>query len=196
VSAETEAYLAEMEEAEARAAGLLEEAGPDGEGLNGRASPVISTMRRVLKKHKKEIDRIREEARTEAREELIRERKTEAAYRRLGVPDGPARALFNEIDPTDDAAMAARAAELRGLGISWAGQPAPPAAPAQPDVAAVQAMQMAAAGAGSPEPWDARMRRMAADPGAFSDKERNDVVQEFNKAVRSADQPHSSGAIG
>ena len=197
MSAETEAYLAELEEAEARAAGLLDGAGPDATAPDPRASAVISTMRRVLKKHKKAIDQIREEARTEAREELVRERKTEAGFRRLGVPDGPARALFAEVDPTDDAAMAARAAELRGLGLSWDGQPQAPAAPQpDPDVGAVQAMQLAAAGGnGTAPPFDQQMRAMAANPDNFTDEQRDRAVKDYNRAVSAAGR-NGAGALG
>jgi hypothetical protein len=45
--------------------------------------------------------------RTEARQEPIRERQTEAGFRRLAVPPS-AQALFADVDPTDEQAMAAR----------------------------------------------------------------------------------------
>jgi hypothetical protein len=167
----TETYLAELETAEAEAAGLFEEAGPDGEGLNQRATAVIKTLRAALKRRAIEIDTIRAEARSEARAELVRERQTEANYRRLSVPES-ARALFSDVDPTDREAMQARAEELREAGISWNGQPQPaPPPPPDPNVAAVGAMQTAAASAGGgPEPLERRLQRMADNPAAFSDQ--------------------------
>jgi hypothetical protein len=38
-------------------------------------------MRGALKQHRKGLDRMREEARTQARAELFRERQTEAGFR-------------------------------------------------------------------------------------------------------------------
>jgi hypothetical protein len=136
MSEATDAYLAELEAADAEAAGLLESGAP-----NESAGRLIRQMREALKRHRKEVDRIREEARTEAREELIRERQTESNFRRLGVP-ASARALFSDVDPTDQAAMQARANELREAGIAWPGQPQPAAPPPpDPNLLAVQAMQ-------------------------------------------------------
>jgi hypothetical protein len=197
MSEQTDRYLAELETAEAEAAGLLERAGPDGEGLNG-AGPVIRQLRAAVKRHSKEVERIRAEARAEARAELITERKREASFRRLGVPDGPARALFAEVDPADDTAMAARAAELRGLGITWNGQPpAAPAAPQpDPNVDTVAAMQLAAAGGnGTAAPFDHQMRAMAANPDNFTDEQRDRAVKDYNRAVNAAAR-NGAGALG
>lgn len=126
MSTETETYIAELEAAEAQAAGLLD--GPDGEGLDQRAGAVIRQLRAATKRHRAVVDRIRHEARTEARQELIRERQTEAGFRRLAARPS-ARALFGDVDPADEQAMAARSDELREAGVTWPGQPQPPAPP-------------------------------------------------------------------
>jgi hypothetical protein len=191
---ETEVYLAELEAVEAEADAFLAEADPQGQD---RGLALTRQMRKTLKRYSKQIDRIRQEAMASARQELIRERQTEAGFRRLNVPQS-ARALFGDVDPTDLEAMQQRADELRQAGLSWPGQPQPaPPPPPDPTVAAVQQMQMAQAGGmGGPEPWDSKLRRVAADPGAFSDQERDDVVDQYNQAVTRAGMPHSSGALG
>jgi hypothetical protein len=197
VSTETESYLAELEAAEAQAAGLLD--GPDGAGLDGRAGAVIRQLRAAAKRHRKEVDRIRDEARTEARQELVRERQTEASYRRLGVPPS-GRALFGDLDPTDFEAMQARADELREAGVTWPGQPQPPAPPPpDPNLAAQQAMMAAAAGGGTEGAEGdlaERLRKQAANPAAYSDQERDKTVDDYNRAVQAAGRTGTSGARG
>lgn len=194
---ETETYLAELEAAEAEAAGLWERAGPDGGDLNESARALIRRMRGVLKQYGHKVETMRTELRTEARHELIRERQTEAGFRRLSVPPS-ARALFGDVDPTDEAAMAARSDELREAGVTWPGQPAPEPPKVDPTLAAQRAMQMAAAGGGTPGSagdLKARMLDMQANPGKYSDNQIAAVVDEYNAAVRAAEKP-SSGALG
>src|SRR5438128_7055581 len=120
-----------------------------------------------MKRSRQQIETIRAEARTEARQELIRERQTEAGFRRLGVPPS-ARALFGDVDTTDEQAMAAPANELREAGVTWPGQPQPPAPPPpDPNLAAMIAMQAAAAGGdtpGSEGDLADRPRKQAANP--------------------------------
>jgi hypothetical protein len=190
---ESEQYLAEIETVEMQAAGLLDSGAAD-EG----ATRLISTMRKALKQHKKVVDRIREEARAEARAELIAERKAEAGFRRLGVPEGPARALFEGTDPADQTAMQARADELHAVGITWNGQPqpAPPPGP-DPMEQTIGGMQMAAAGGNGGGPGDlaTRMRAMEANPGAYSDAQHEEIVREYNDAVRRSTN-RTSGALG
>jgi hypothetical protein len=194
VSTETEQYLAELEAADAEAAGLLEQTDPD-----HRAGPLIRQMRATLKRHRREVDRIREEARTQARQELIRERQSEAGFRRLGVPPS-ARALFGDVDPTDPAAMATRADELRQAGVSWPGQPRPPGPPPpDPNLAAQQAMMAAAAGGATPGlegDLATRLQKQAANPAAYSDAERDKTVADYNRAVQAASRHGTSGARG
>lgn len=197
MSEATDSYIAELEEAEARAAGLLEEAGPD--SLDPRAGHVIKAMRAALNRHRREVDRIRDEARTEARQELIRERQSESNYRRLGVPPS-ARALFSDLDPTDQQAMQARVDELRQAGIAWPGQPGPPPPPPpDPNLQAIAAMQAAAAGGvtmGSAGDLTTRMADMAAHPDKYTDAQRDAIVDEYNRAVDSAAARMGAGALG
>jgi hypothetical protein len=187
-----------LEAAEAEAAGLWEQAGPDGKGLDPSARALIRRMRGVLKQFGRKVDTIRAEARTEARQELIRERQTEAGFRRLAVPPS-ARALFGDMDPADEQAMAARSDELREAGVTWPGQPQPPAPPPpDPNLVAVQAMQAAAAGGGTEGAEGDlayRMKKMAANPAAYSDREHDRTVDDYNRAVQAAARP-GSGALG
>lgn len=192
----TESYLAELEEAEARAAGLLD--GPEGEGLDQRAGALIRHLRTILKQNRKAVDRIRDEARTEARAELVRERQTEAAFRRLSVPPS-ARALFEDVDKTDERAMARRADELREAGLSWPDMPQPPAPPSPDPSLVQQAMQAAAAGGvtpGSAGDLFTRMQKMADNPGDYTAEEHAAVVEEYNRAVDAAARTNTSGALG
>jgi len=196
LSAETDSYLAEIEAADAEAAGLLD--GPDGGGLDPRPAAVIKHLRAATKRHRREVDRIREEARTEARQELIRERQSEAGFRRLGVPPS-ARALFGDVDATDQQAMQARADELREAGVTWPNQPQPPVTPPDPNLAAQMAMMAAAAGGTHPDDasdLQARMRDMEANPHKYSDEQHAAIVAEFNRAVASAGRTGTSGALG
>jgi hypothetical protein len=193
---ETETYLAEIETAEAEAAGLLADVGAD--GLDQRARATIKHLRMALKRHRDAVDVIRQEAATSARQELIRERQAEANFRRLGVPPS-ARGLFGDLDPTDSQAMQARATELRAAGVSWPGMPQP-AGPPPPDPALVaqQAMQRASSGAvtlSSAGDLKARMLDMKANPGRYSDEQIQSAVNEYNQAVTRAAMP-SSGALG
>lgn len=197
----TEQYLAELEAAEAQATGVLDDAeAQGGEGLNGRAGAALRRTRKILNQHKAAIERVRSEVAAEVREQMIAERKAEAGYRRLGVPEGPARALFTGIDSTDEQAMQARAAELRSLGISWDGQPQASAPPApDPNLAAQVAMMAAAAGGatvGSAGDLKRRMLDMEANPGNYSQEAIDAVVWEFNRAVDSAARTGTSGALG
>ena len=196
MSEATDAYLAELEAADAEAAGLLD--GPDGGGLDPRPAAVIKHLRAATKRHRKEIDRIRAEAITVARGELIAERQRESAFRRLAVPQS-ARALFGDLDPTDQQAMAARADELRQAGVTWPGQPQPPGPPPpDPNLAAQVAMMAAAAGGTHPDDagdLGARMKAMEANPGKYSDEQHDAVVAEFNRAAQAAARP-GSGARG
>jgi ElaB/YqjD/DUF883 family membrane-anchored ribosome-binding protein len=96
----TEQYLAELEAAEAQATGVLDDAeardgdGPD--GLNARAGAALRHTRKILKQHKAAVQRVRDEV----RQEMIAERKIEAAWRNLGIPEA-ARSLFAGLDPFD-----------------------------------------------------------------------------------------------
>jgi hypothetical protein len=195
----TEQYIAEIEAAELEAAGLFQDAGPDGAGLDPRATATIKRMRGALKRHRGVVDSIRAEAIAVARAELVRERQTETSFRRLGVPPG-ARALFSDLDPTDRVAMDARADELRQAGVSWPDQPRPPGPPApDPNLVAQRAMQAAAAGAVTPESAGdlaTRLRRQAANPAAYSDSQRDRAVDDFNAAVNAAARTGTSGALG
>jgi hypothetical protein len=114
---ETESYLAELEAAEAEADSFLQAVDPE----KDRGLALTRRLRETVKRHRREIDHIREEARAEARQELIRERQSESNFRRLGVPPG-ARALFSDVDPTDEAASAGRRARRcwRSAGSSAA----------------------------------------------------------------------------
>jgi hypothetical protein len=188
-----ERFLAELEEAEMRTAGVLD--GPD--GTPDPRDGLIRNLRRVVKGNREKLDRIREEVRAEVRHEMKVERRTEAAWRNAGVPEA-ARSLFSGLDPTDQAAMQARADELRQAGISWAGQPQPPAPPpSDPNAAAVAAMQAAAAGANPPEPpFEQRMRDMHANPKRYTDEQRDRAVQDYNRAVTAAARQGGAGARG
>jgi hypothetical protein len=187
------------DELEEEAAGLL--AAPNAErDLDARATVLIRRMRRVLKEHGQAIERTRAETREQVLGELRQARETEAAYRRLNVPE-TARALFAGVDVTDAEAMAKRAEELRAAGVTWSGQPAPPPPPPDPGrfLAAQMAMQAAEAGAGAPiedSSLERRMLKMAQSPESYSDAQREAVVEEFNKAVRGASMHHTSGSLG
>jgi hypothetical protein len=197
MSEETDRYLAELETAEAEAAGLLDGAGPDGEGLNPRASAALRHTRKILNQHKKAIERVRQETAAEVREQMIAERKTEAGFRRLGVPES-ARVLFSGVDASDEAAMQARAVELQKGGISWDGQPLAPTPPQpDPNVDTVAAMQLAAAGGnGTVPPWDVEIKDMAAHPERYSDEQRDQTVKAYDRAVDAAARKPGAGALG
>jgi hypothetical protein len=192
---ETETYLAELEAVEAEADAYLQETDPEGKD---HSLALTRNLRKTVKRHRKEIDRIRAEALAEARQELIRERQTEANFRHLVVPPS-ARALFSDLDPTDREAMAARADELRQAGVTWPDQPQPPAPPGpDPNALAVLAMQMAAAGGITPESagdLKARMLDMKAHPEKYSDAQIQAAVDDYNQAVQAASRS-GSGALG
>jgi molybdenum-dependent DNA-binding transcriptional regulator ModE len=184
--------LSEYDALEQQAAELLE-------GDDAEADPRLAltrNLRRALKRHRAEVERVRDEV----RQELITERKTEAAFRNLGIPEGPARALFQGIDPTDAEAMRSKADELRAAGLSWNGAPEPPAPkPVDPNLAVQQAMQQAAAGGGTPGAegdLKRRMQAMEANPGAYSQEAIDAVVKEYNQAVDAAGRHGTSGALG
>ncbi len=199
MSEATDVYLAELEAAEARAAGVLDDAeardgdGPD--GLNARAGAALRHTRKILKQHKAAVQRVRDEVRAE----LAAERKVEAAWRNAGIPEA-ARTLFAGLDPTDSKALQARTAELAGAGITWNGQPQPaPPPPPDPNLAAQQQMQAAAAGAVTMESAGDladRLRRQAANPAAYSDEQRSRTVDDYNRAVQAAARQGTSGARG
>ncbi len=191
-----EQVIAEYDALEQEADAFLQEADPEGKD---RGLALTRTLRKAMKRSRQQIEAIRSEARTEARLELIRERQTEAGFRRLAVPPS-ARALFSDVDPTDQAAMQARADELREAGVTWPGQPQPPVPPPpDPNLAAMIAMQAAAAGGetpGSEGDLADRLRKQAANPGAYSDRERDRTVDDYNRAVDAAARKGGAGALG
>ncbi len=147
------------------------------------------------KQHRKALERVRDEV----RHELKAERRTEARWRDLGVPEA-ARTLFAGLDPFDGKAMEARIAELAGAGITWDGAPAAPAPP-PPDPNLAAQMAMMAAAAGGTHPDDAgdlatRMRAMEDNPGKYTDEQHAAIVREYNTAVASAGRHGTSGARG
>jgi hypothetical protein len=195
MSAPTESYLAELAAAEAAADAPHAEHDPEG---TDRRYAVTRQLRGVAKRQRERLEKAVAEAREQARQELIAERQTEAAFRTAGVPQGPARALFDGVNVADRAAMDARVEELRSQGVRWEGMPEP-AGPPPPDPMQVAVQQMQAAGAGGmpAEGLDlaTRMRKMAANPDAYTDKQHAAIVQEYNRAVRTAERP-SYGANG
>jgi hypothetical protein len=87
------------------------------DNAEAEADPKLALTRRlreVDKRHRDRFARMREEVRAE----VIAERKAEAGFRRLNVPEA-ARALFQGIDPADERAMAEQAARLREAGVTW-----------------------------------------------------------------------------
>ncbi len=61
------------------------------------------------------------------------------------------------------------------------------------------AMQAAAAGAqtpGSEGDLADRLRKQAANPGAYSDQERDRTVDDYNRAVAAAARKGGAGALG
>jgi hypothetical protein len=187
-----ERVLGEYDALEAQAAELLDNAEAD-------ADPRLAltrNLRRAAKRHRAELERAVAEVREQVRAELVAERKLESAFRRLGVPDGPARALFEGVDTDDQTAMQARADELRGMGITWNGPPPPPPPP-DPILAQTAAMQ-AAAGGGSIDNGDlfTRMKDMEANPEKYSDQQVQGAVQEFNRRVDAAARTNGAGVLG
>jgi hypothetical protein len=104
------------------------------------------------------------------------------------------------VDPTDEAAMAARSDELREAGVTWPGQVQPPAPPPpDPNLAATIAMQAAAAGGGTPGAEGdlvERLRKQGANPGAFTDEQRDKTVDDYNRAVAAAARKGGAGVLG
>jgi hypothetical protein len=156
---------AEMEE---ESAAFLAEGGDD---LDARASALIRRLRKVLKQHGEAIERTRRETREQVLDELRTAREQEAAFRRIGAAEA-IRPLFAGVDHRDDAAMRARAEELRGAGITWehmpsAPPPPPPVGAADPVFQAQAAMLAVEAGGTSPgQSGDlaARMEAMLTHP--------------------------------
>jgi molybdenum-dependent DNA-binding transcriptional regulator ModE len=183
--------LSEYDALEQQAAELLE-------GDEAEADPRLAltrNLRRALKRHRAEVERVRDEVRHELKEE----RRTEARWRDLGIPE-TARALFSGLDPFDGKAIQARTAELQANGVTWNGAPQPPAPPPpDPNLAVQQAMQQAAHGGGTPGAegdLKRRMQAMEADPGKYSDEQRDAIVREYNQAVDAAGRTRTSGALG
>jgi len=177
---------------EAEAAGLLDQHGDD---LDGRASALIRHFRKLAKGHRAALERVASETREQVLAEQTAARRAEAGFRRLGVPEG-ARALFQGVDPGDGQAMAARAAELRAMGVTWGQPQAPPPPAVDPTLAAQAAMQAAEAGGNAPDPLEARVARMAASPDAASAEQVRGITDEVNARVRAASSGYSSGAVG
>ncbi len=180
-------------EFEQEASALLGQVGDDAEGT---AYVLLKRFRKLAKEHPLKVERIREQVRAELLAEQVEARKVEAAWRRADIPE-PVRPLFDGIDPADEQALAARSAELRAFGLVWGDQPAAPPPP-DPNLQAMQQMQAAQAG-GDVEGngnLEHRLERMARDPGAYSDEQRRQVVDEVNARVRAAANPYSAGAAG
>jgi hypothetical protein len=126
VSSTYERVIAEYDQLKQQAAELLSEVDPEG---TDRSLDLTRQLRAAMKRRRRQIETIRQEAVAEVREQMIAERKAEAGWRRAGVPEGPARALFQGVDATNEQAMTARANELRrprhhlGRPASSAGAP-------------------------------------------------------------------------
>jgi len=105
VSSTYEQVIAEYDQLEQQAAELLSEVDPEG---TDRSLALTRQLRAAMKRSRRQIETIRQEAVAEVREQMIAERKAEAGWRRAGVAGGPARALFQGVDATDEQAMTAR----------------------------------------------------------------------------------------
>jgi hypothetical protein len=187
---------AEYDALESEAAELLGHPAAETD-LNASASALIRRMRKLLKQHGDQVERARTEGHKQAFAELAQQRQTEAAFRRLSVPE-TARALFAGVDVADQQAMAQRAEELRLAGVTWSGQPVPPPPPPpDPNLASMQAMVQAEAGGSVTGNGDlqARLERMAAEPEKYSDEQVRAVIGELNGQVRASTTP-GSGALG
>jgi len=144
--------------------------------------------------------------------EAQRQQAQEKAFAKIPPAVRP---LFNGIDPTDSKAIQAQVDALKAIGLKLeADEPEgqPQATPQQqgqaaqqaavttdPMLAAQQAMQAAAAGGSTPGlagDLATRMQDMEANPGKYSDEQRDAVVREYNDAVRSAARQGTSGARG
>lgn len=175
---------------------------PDAESaLDARASALVKHFRKLAKGHRQALERTRDETRTRVLAELRAQREQEAAYRRVGAGEA-VRPLFAGTDLADQRAVAARVEELRAAGITWAGMPGAPPAPrpvgeADPTFQAMLAMQRAEAGGATPDQsLEHRLQKMAANPGDYSDAQRDAIREELNAAVRAAERATSSGALG
>jgi hypothetical protein len=179
---------------EAEADELLGQVGDD---TDTRSLALVRRFRTLARQHGKAIESALAAGRKQAIAELAQQRQTEAAFRRLNVPE-TARTLFAGVDPTDQAAMATRAEELRQAGVTWPGQPAPEPPPDPHRFLAEQAaMQQAEAGGSAPDQsLEHRMERMAQHPESFSDQQISGAIDELNAQVRAAAAGPSSGALG
>jgi hypothetical protein len=191
VSSTYDQVIASYDALEQQAAELLD-------NDDAEADPKLAltrNLRRALQRHRAEVERVRDEVRHELKEE----RRTEARWRDLGIPE-TARALFSGLDPFDGKAMQSRITELSEAGVTWNGAPEPPAPkPVDPNLAVQQAMQQAAHGGGTPGAegdLKRRMLDMEANPGKYTDEQHDAIVAEFNRAVDAAGRTRTSGARG
>lgn len=149
----------------------------------GQDSGSLASIRKALRRADKRV----QEAETQGYERAKAEQAHGQAFDRLQVP-AALRGLFTGIDPTDQAAMDAKVADLRAQGVTWQTTEAPPTQGQQPNPMAEQVAGMAAAtsGGGVPDPAGDLIALAAKARTNPADVDPDALLAQVNQAINAA----------